>query len=65
MGESSRYRFVGQGVGVPGLPWEVTREEAKQLGALTILDAAIANGNYVEVKAEPPARSRKASGEDA
>ncbi len=57
-----RYRYVGEGAGVPGLPWEVTEEEAKLVGASEILKAAIANGNYVEVKAEPaPSRRREES----
>lgn len=47
-----KYKFVGDGVGVPGLPHEITREEAQQLGVEEILDAAIANGNYVEASDE-------------
>jgi hypothetical protein len=41
-----------QGDGIPGLPHEVTDEEAKALGVFETLQAAIKSGAYVEVK--PP-----------
>lgn len=47
-----RYRFIGEGAGVPGLPHEITDEEALQSGLSEVLQAAIANGNYAEVEAE-------------
>jgi len=40
------YRFCGNGMGVPGLPHEVTAAQAEELGLLDTLKAAIANGNY-------------------
>jgi len=43
------YRFVGVGQGIPGLPHEVTDEQAKALGLADILKSAVANGNYAEV----------------
>lgn len=47
---SRRYRFTGSAeTGVPGLPHEITLAEAETLCVLDILNAAIANGNYVEV----------------
>jgi len=50
---SKKYKFVGQGKGVPGLPHEVTLEQAESLGVSAILQEAIKNGNYQEVKAAP------------
>lgn len=47
-----KYIFVGQGEGVPGLPHEVTDEQAKALGVEEILTDALANGNYKELKAK-------------
>jgi hypothetical protein len=44
-----RYRFIGEGAGVPGLPHELTDEEARALGVEELLQAALANGNYVEM----------------
>ena len=43
-----KYKFVGEGMGVPGLPHEITEEEAKELGVSDLLMEAIANGNYIE-----------------
>ena len=40
------YRFCGNGQGIPGLPHEVTAAQAKELGLLEVLQAAIQNGNY-------------------
>jgi hypothetical protein len=40
------YRFCGNGLGIPGLPHEVTPAQAKELGLLAVLQAAVANGNY-------------------
>ena len=41
------YKFVGDGLGVPGLPHNISAEEAEELGVTEILTAAIENGNYV------------------
>ncbi len=41
-----KYKFVGEGLGIPGLPHEITEEEAQALGLTELLQAAVANGNY-------------------
>ena len=46
------YKFIGKGMGVPGLPHEISDEEAKRLGVGELLKAAIENGSYVSC---PPA----------
>ena len=43
-----KYKFVGEGAGVPGLPHEITEEEAEALGLSELLEAAVENGNYRE-----------------
>lgn len=40
------YIYVGNGLGVPGLPHEISESEAKRLGLKEILMAAVKNGNY-------------------
>ena len=45
-----RYRFIGDGAGVPGLPHELTEEDAHKLGIETLLMEALKNGAYEEVK---------------
>jgi len=42
------YKFIGEGEGVPGLPHEITDEEAAALGVSDVLKAAVENGSYVE-----------------
>ena len=44
------YKFVGDGLGVPGLPAEIDYDEAQRSGVVPLLQAAIENGNYIEVK---------------
>ncbi len=41
------YKYVDDGMGVPGLPHRITEEEAEALGVSALLQAAIENGNYV------------------
>lgn len=41
------YTYVGDGMGVPGLPHVITEAEAEALGVSALLQEAIANGNYV------------------
>lgn len=52
------YKYVGNGMGVPGLPHEVSDDEAAELGVLHILNDAIKNGSYVEapsvLRTSPP-----------
>jgi hypothetical protein len=40
------YHFCGDGLGIPGLPHEVTAVQARALGLLEVLEAALRNGNY-------------------
>lgn len=49
-----KFQYVGEGLGVPGLPHEVTDEDAKRDGLEALLAEAIKNGSYVEVKAAAP-----------
>ena len=58
---STLYQYVGDGAGIPGLPHEITDEEAEAKGVTRILQAAIENGSYVEAQAEPqePDQPRK------
>jgi hypothetical protein len=51
---NTRYCFVGKGRGIVGLPHEVTREEARSRGVEKLLEAAIANGNYMAMKFQLP-----------
>lgn len=43
------YRYAGSDAGVPGLPHEITAEQAKELGVEELLKAAIGNGSYIVV----------------
>ena len=47
---SKRYRYVGAGLGVPGLPHELSGDEADELGVSDILAEALKAGIYEEVK---------------
>jgi hypothetical protein len=42
----AQYQFVGDGMGVPGLPHMISDEEAAELGVSELLMAAVENGNY-------------------
>lgn len=42
-----KYKYVGTGAGVPGLPHEITDEEALELGVVQLLQEALKNGDYV------------------
>lgn len=53
MEEDQVYQFVGEGLGVPGLPHTISLSEAKHAGLLEILQAAIDNGNYVLAEYPP------------
>ena len=46
-----KYTYLGNGMGVPGLPHLVSDDEAAELGVLHILREAIENGSYVLVDA--------------
>ena len=58
----NKFEYVGNGMGVPGLPHLVSDDEAAELGVLHILNEAVKNGSYVEVTqppAPPPMGERK------
>jgi len=44
-----KYKFVGEGMGVPGLPHEISDDEAIEMGVTELLNAAIENGSYVQM----------------
>ena len=48
-----KFEYVGNGMGVPGLPHLVSDDEAAELGVLHILNEAVKNGSYVEVTPPP------------
>ena len=57
-----KYIYVGDGAGVPGLPHEITDEEAEALGLTELLEAAVENGNYRETDLTPRPPSLKGRG---
>lgn len=56
-----KFLFVGSGAGVPGLPHELTDDEARELGVEKILDEAVKTGTYKEVK--PPKKTSYKDGD--
>ena len=52
------YKYIGDGAGVPGLPHEISDEEAQAQGLSDLLMAAVANGSYQAVESELPPRPR-------
>jgi hypothetical protein len=54
MNDGIVYVFVGEGIGIPGLPHRVTQVEAAQLGLSDVLSKAITDGSYafIQPKAE-------------
>lgn len=40
------YIYRGEGLGIPGMPHELTRSQAAELGVLDLLETAIASGVY-------------------
>lgn len=57
------YKYVGNGMGVPGLPHFVTDEEAELIGMKEVLKQALANGSYVEVTADKQTKNLKKESE--
>jgi hypothetical protein len=57
----SKYVFVGSGAGVPGLPHELTDEEAREPGVKEILRGALKAGTYKEVKPEKKTSKKELS----
>ncbi len=39
--------FVGDGLGIPGIPHRVTEQDAEAMGVLHLLRVAIEHGSYV------------------
>jgi len=60
---SKRYRYVGAGLGVPGLPHELTEEEAKAAGLEHLLADALKAGTYEEVKPKTRATGKAEEGD--
>lgn len=55
--------YIGDGDGIPGLPHEITDEQAKAEGLTDLLNAAVKNGAYVEKKAaEKPVKKELTNG---
>lgn len=46
------YKYRGDGLGVPGLPHQITQAEAEQLGVAELLAEAIAAGVYAPAEQE-------------
>lgn len=59
---AKKYKFVGEGMGVPGLAHEITDEEAKAENVKELLDQAVMLGLYVEVDESPSTAPRKPRG---
>jgi hypothetical protein len=57
------YRYNGDGAGLPGLPNEVSEEEAQKLGMADVLKNAVAVGLYVEVKGQKSKVEPKGKGD--
>lgn len=56
----THYRFAGKGPGIPGLPHEISVEEAAEQGLSELLQAAIENGNYAPTDEAGPAHESAA-----
>ena len=54
---NKKYRYKGSGRGVPGLPHEITDEQAKRLGVEGLLQEALKAKTYKEVK--PPKKAKE------
>jgi len=59
-----KYKYVGDGAGVPGLPHEISQAEIDQFNELQAAgwSAALSSGLYVEVaEPKPVTRSKKSA----
>ena len=45
------YQYVGEGLGIPGLPHEMTRAQAEQQGVAGLFEACLERGVYVKKSA--------------
>jgi hypothetical protein len=50
-----KYQYVGTDQGVPGLPHEISDEQAEALGVADLLAEAVKNGSYATTLAPSPA----------
>lgn len=50
-----------KGDGVPGLPHEITEEQAKAQGLDQLLKEAVTNGTYIEKAATKPAKVKESN----
>lgn len=55
------YKYIGDGAGVPGLPHEISDEEAQGLGVTDLLKAALENGSYAEAPSSAQDKLEKKS----
>lgn len=51
--EPGEYEYVGDGLGIPGLPHQLSTVDAEALGLLDLLAAAVHNGSYRKRPAPP------------
>lgn len=56
-----KYVFVGEGMGIPGLPHEISDKEANELGVADLLQEAVENGNYKAI-VQKPERAKRTGG---
>lgn len=47
---AKKFKYIGNGVGVPGLPHEIDEDQAEERDQLDLLYAAIEAGQYAEDK---------------
>lgn len=47
-----KYRFCGNGEGIPGLPHEISEQEAIQRGVIPQLELAIKSGVYIQIRSK-------------
>lgn len=57
------YRFVGPGLGVPGLPHEIESKSSLSESQKEILDAALEAGTYEKVKSRSSSSSSADDGD--
>lgn len=61
---NTRYWYAGDGLGVPGLPHEISMQEAIDQGIDALLKGAIEIGSYIVVTPPPtPPQIKKRFGE--
>lgn len=53
------YIYVGGGDGIPGLPHQITDQQAAAEGLTELLNSAIDSGAYIEQADEKPAKKKE------